>query len=185
MMVIAEGRQSMLMIKKLLILSLLVFSSFDLEANREYNFTSGAYQGAYVLGVEAIAHDNYPLFISSGYTPDEAYPVKQLNLIQYINLIDFPADRNIRMNLYLGILYNPSKKVFLRLPNRYPRAYYSPTALRYTLGIELKHQMASKLAWSVHYAFLDSEIHPFFLEKDHRIFKRIGSYGFSIYLKSY
>lgn len=98
-------------------------------------------------------------------------------------------DNNLRISpLHLGLsaIYGRHKDLFLRLPEQYPRGYYSPTALRFTLNvgtsIKVKH-----LTFFMEYSALDVGADAYFREP--RFFlenynywglEGIGSLGFGI-----
>ena len=145
---------------------------------------SGGYQGAFGLGFGLRWLDQFSSLISYGYTPQAigGKDINQLNLNSQFQFFDFKmlSIGICFISFDLGIIYGLGKNLFLQLPKKYPKRYYSPTALRYLLGLKSGIALTDILVLTFQYVYLDSELSALVAERNENFFQKNGSIGIGI-----
>ncbi len=78
------------------------------------------------------------------------------------------------------MLYGPDRELFLLLPEKYPRGYYPPTALRFIVFPGLTVALSRKFNLEFNYRYLDSEILAYKDSPGDWISGQIGSLGINM-----
>lgn len=75
----------------------------------------------------------------------------------------------------VGLIYGQSPDLFAVLPQRYPRKYYAPTAIRYYISAGAKVVYEEKHALFMSLNYLDTELTIYYFNRDWIDFETLGS----------
>lgn len=144
---------------------------------------SASYQGAYTGGVSYDVASWYAWGLSFGYTPHSlgGQEILQWNWRNQFHLSPLWSD-TFKSGPYvlLGMLYTPDQDMFTRLPNQYPKGYYSPSAFRYLLGMGYEMDFFSGFKGYIEYVAHDSEVIAYERSPHRGFFDAVGTYGLGV-----
>ncbi|MFW7379015.1 MAG: hypothetical protein ACOH5I_09440 [Oligoflexus sp.] len=142
------------------------------------------YQGAISLGGSYEITDWYALDLLYGYSSSaiSGHTVQLLTVKNRFFWTGGYLESDLASRVYLGIgfINGLNSGLFYRLPDRYPRGYYAPTALRSSLHLGWEGRLSQKWSTYGELVYLDSEWAPALVHSQSMNFREFGSFALGL-----
>ena len=143
----------------------------------------GGYRGETYLNLRKKIFSDSALLGGYGFTspgPGQPKPTHQFFMAMDYKILRLKVMKSaVNVKTGLGVMYNPAKEYFVKLPKKYPKNYYAPTAFRPWMFFHFGYGTGFGEVF-LNTNYLDSEIAPLYHHKGKIPLNHFGSLGIGI-----